>query len=362
MISTIARRGPWQHLSPAGIFPRTTIISLPNTPSLASMFTEKIRLTTDATSTHAGRTGGFESHSLTSAESVSVARGGYVVTRPNQPSQRSSSSIPTTLVNPSQGPSQSDSTPTANVADEVAKDTRRSAKLYWQLSKGRLSTWVALSPLPCFMGLSAAVDPLCLLGLVTGTFLCSASAAAMNQVLEYHLDAKMGRTRLRPLATGRLKMSEGLWYVATTGTAGTLVLGLACNPLTAALGVGTIVAYNAVYTPLKVLSPYNTHAGSIIGAVPTIMGATAATGAVLSGSPLPFLIFGIQVLWQFPHFYTLAWLHRKDYSSVGFRMFPLNDDTGRKTATMMYPYMLTLLLLPLVSENVAKCRKKEIWA
>jgi len=110
-----------------------------------------------------------------------------------------------------------------------------------------------------------------------------------------------------------------------------------------------MATYVGVYTPLKVLTPYNTHFGAISGALPTLLGFTAALGLDLVTSPWAphaLWLFGMQVLWQMPHFYSLAWIHRDDYIRGGYKMFPLTDTTGYKTAAMSKPYLAALCVMP----------------
>eukprot|EP00923_Selenidium_pygospionis_P017030 GHVN01029942.1.p1 GENE.GHVN01029942.1~~GHVN01029942.1.p1 ORF type:complete len:526 (+),score=120.85 GHVN01029942.1:349-1926(+) len=221
-------------------------------------------------------------------------------------------------------------------------------KSYWHLSKGRLSLWVALSTVPAYLAVCSSITPLTLASVFTGTLASSASAAAFNQVIEHKLDKNMGRTSQRPVARGVISVRHGLGFALVSGVCGVGVLSVGCNSLTAALAAINIGSYALIYTPMKRVSPYNTHVGSIVGSVPVLMGATAAT-ASLAGHPLPPVLFMIQTLWQFPHFYSLAWIHRRDYQRVGFKMFPLSDVTGHKTAAMIQPYVLATAALPAVS-------------
>jgi len=110
-----------------------------------------------------------------------------------------------------------------------------------------------------------------------------------------------------------------------------------------------MATYAAVYTPMKVVSPYNTHIGAISGALPTLLGFAAALGSDLVASPWALhaaWLFGMQTLWQMPHFYALAWLYRSDYVRGGYSMFPLSDETGHKTAAMSKPYLVALCAMP----------------
>eukprot|EP01066_Platyproteum_vivax_P013134 Platyproteum_vivax@DN5962_c0_g1_i2.p1 len=218
---------------------------------------------------------------------------------------------------------------------------------YWKLSKGRLSLWVAASAVPGYIIGAAAMEPLTLTGLFVGTLMASAAANALNQIYEAPRDSLMGRTSKRPLVNKEVSPTQARNFAIGCAAGGTALLALTCNPVTAVLGAGNIALYAGVYTPLKVLTPFNTHVGSIVGAVPPVMGCAAAGLSILSGEALA--LFVIQTLWQFPHFYALAWMYRKDYIAGGFKMFPLHDDDGIETAKMMEPYLGSLLLLPAVT-------------
>jgi len=227
---------------------------------------------------------------------------------------------------------------------------RKSLKLYWKLAKGKLTLWVSLSAMPgYFLALPGLVDPTVAAALFTGTFLTSSSAQTMNQMIEVQRDARMKRTAMRPLPSGQLSLTEAAGFATGSGLVGLGVLAVGTTPPTAAVATLTMATYAAVYTPLKVRSPYNTHVGAISGSLPTLMGFTAALGTGLASSQwlAPAMwIFGMQTLWQMPHFYALAWLHRADYIQGGYKMFPLSDATGVETAAMSKPYLAALCALP----------------
>ncbi|CAE7652485.1 COX10 [Symbiodinium pilosum] len=223
-------------------------------------------------------------------------------------------------------------------------------RLYWKLAKGKLTLWVSLSALPgYFLALPGTIEPSIAAALFVGTFLTSSSAQTMNQMIEVDRDARMKRTAMRPLPSGQLSSEEAARFAAGAGAVGLGMLGVGTTGPTAAVAAATMVTYAALYTPLKVRSPYNTHVGAISGSLPTLMGFTAALGTGLCVSPwLPHAawLFGMQTLWQMPHFYSLAWLHRSDYLQGGYKMFPLSDTTGAETAAMSKPYLVALCILP----------------
>lgn len=150
-------------------------------------------------------------------------------------------------------------------------------KILWQLSKGKLTIWVMLSSIP---GAILTSGEKCsfevLSSLAAGTFLCSASANTFNQVIERNLDSLMRRTKFRPVASGRIDQKDALIYGCITGLLGTTTLALGTNELTTILGALNIFIYTIIYTPLKVITPYNTHIGALVGSIPVLMGCTAS--------------------------------------------------------------------------------------
>eukprot|EP00937_MAST-01D_sp_MAST-1D-sp2_P001804 g1804.t1 len=192
---------------------------------------------------------------------------------------------------------------------------------------------------------SAAVAPL--VAVSAGTALAACSANTFNQAWEIENDKLMKRTQNRPLPSGRISRNHALAFGGAMGVAGTTLLATACNPLTAALGAANIGLYALVYTPMKVRSEWNTWAGSVVGAIPPLMGYAAAAGDCLA--PGAALAAGTLFLWQFPHFFALAWRLRRDYARGGFKMVPVADPTGSRTADLVYRYSLYMLPLPVLA-------------
>jgi protoheme IX farnesyltransferase len=174
-----------------------------------------------------------------------------------------------------------------------------------------------------------------------GTGLLAASAFSFNQAIEKRHDAVMERTQKRPLPSERLGLTSA--YVAGVATclAGAGLLWAQVNTLTAALGVLTVVLYAAVYTPLKRLTTFNTLVGGIPGAIPPLMGWTAAQNQIGMGG---ILLFALLFFWQLPHFLALAWMYKDDYRRGGFRMLSLVDSTGETCFRQIW--IQSLLLLP----------------
>ncbi|MCP4834677.1 MAG: protoheme IX farnesyltransferase [Phycisphaera sp.] len=165
-----------------------------------------------------------------------------------------------------------------------------------------------------------------------GTSLAAASAAILNQVLEHVRDARMHRTRERPVASGRL--SKTITFIAgiLLGYGGFALLVGTVNTLAGGLALVNIVVYVGVYTPLKPRSTLNTLLGAVCGAIPPMIGWAAATGDLEWGA---WLIGALLFVWQLPHFFALAWLYRDDYRRGGHKMLPVIDPTGRLTGQVM---------------------------
>ena len=190
------------------------------------------------------------------------------------------------------------------------------------------------------LGMGYVPDPIHVFHILFATFLTTSGTGVLNQFMERARDARMGRTADRPLPAGRISPELACWFGLILSGAGIVYLGVLVNSLTALVGAFTVVVYLLLYTPLKPKTPHNTAIGAIAGALPPVGGWTAATG-VLSGEALA--LFGILFLWQFPHFLSIAWLYREDYARGGFRMLPIEDPQGHRTAHQVVLYTLVLL-------------------
>jgi protoheme IX farnesyltransferase len=177
----------------------------------------------------------------------------------------------------------------------------------------------------------------------------AASSAILNQIVEREYDKLMPRTRRRPLPCGRISVNEALLTGAALGVFGVAYLAVMVNALTALLGLFTLASYVWVYTPLKRVSSLNTIVGAIPGAIPPVMGWTAATGRVGPGA---VALFGILFLWQMPHFLAIAILYKRDYAMGGFKMLPCVDPGLRLTSRMIVLYGVALLPVSLTPVGV----------
>ena len=234
-----------------------------------------------------------------------------------------------------------------NKSNKALKNTSKMT-IYKELSKARLSALVVCTTGAGFMVAGPPFDWLVMSGTCIGTALCAASANTFNQVIEINYDKMMNRTKARPLPSGRVTKNEAILWGLTSATAGGTLLYVTANPLVTALGVGNIALYAGVYTALKRRSELNTWVGSIVGAIPPVMGYLAAIDGnyinMFDGEALS--LAALLFYWQFPHFFALSYLHREDYSRGGFQMVACNEDSGRRSADLVWKYSVALSLLP----------------
>ena len=196
------------------------------------------------------------------------------------------------------------------------------------LTKPRITFLVLITTLVGFyMGSRQRLDFLLLLHTIIGTGLVASGASAFNQFFERDLDARMVRTRNRPLPDGRLFPNEALIFSSILSVVGVAYLMFFVNALTGALGVATLTGYILVYTPLKTRTKICTLIGAFPGAAPPVMGWTAARGEV---DAIALSLFAILFLWQMPHFFSIAWIFTEDYARAGFSMHSSGVRTGRQ--------------------------------
>jgi protoheme IX farnesyltransferase len=289
--------------------------------------------------------------------------------RPRSHSTSTSTAAPTNLnplwVDDASPPSTATPPPTraipAGFKPAPALTLPRLLGVYFELSKFRL-TILNVLPAMAVVALHPAPTPLpLLLATALGTGLCSASANALNQLQEVPLDAQMARTRNRPLVRRAVTPLHAAGFAAATGVAGPALLWAAVNPTTALLGAGNIALYAGVYTALKRRSTLNTPVGGVVGAVPPLMGWTAAGGSLLGplalfppGAPVdaalladnalaPAALFMLLYSWQMPHFNGLAHVVRGAYAQAGYRMLAVTDPAKNAAVSLRH----ALALVPL---------------
>jgi protoheme IX farnesyltransferase len=211
---------------------------------------------------------------------------------------------------------------------------------YAQLTKMRLASLVVFSAGIAFLLAPGDVDLFKLLMLVLGGFLVTGSANGYNQVIERELDKLMTRTMTRPLPDQRMSVAEALLVCTILGVAGVFILTYFMNLTSGILGLLAILLYTLVYTPLKRKTPFAVFVGAIPGAIPPMLGWVAATGNLGLEA---WMLFTIQFLWQFPHFWAIAWVMDEDYKKAGFNLLPTGErDKGSALQALIY----TLSLIP----------------
>lgn len=257
----------------------------------------------------------------------------------------------------------------------VDQPDRRTGVVLLELTKPRITRLVTLTAAVGFLlalkGLASAggiatLDgwrlALVAAGCLIGTALSAAGANALNMWWERDRDALMERTFRRPLPSGRITLSAAFMAGSTMGLAGVLILGLTCGPIPAALSLLTLALYVLAYTPLKTISTLNTLVGAVPGAMPPLIGWTAAISALpfqgsaggVTASAWAGLdqaggwsLFALMFVWQVPHVCALAWMYREDYERAGYRMLPILDPGGRLTAWTVLIWSVLLLVASL---------------
>lgn len=230
-------------------------------------------------------------------------------------------------------------------------------KDYLQLMKPSLSIMVVFSSVISYLlAPNVLFDWLQIILLFVGGMLVTGSANTINQVVEKDTDAVMKRTASRPVASGRMTVQHGWTFAIVTGIIGVLILGFFFNWLSAALGAFSLVLYAFIYTPLKRQSAIAVFVGAFPGALPCLIGWVAGTNALypweevlVAGESYTnlggWVLFGLQFLWQFPHFWAIAWVAHRDYSTAGFKLLP--SDLGPTKFTALQTIVYALLLVPI---------------
>jgi len=230
---------------------------------------------------------------------------------------------------------------------QIASSFSISSKLadYAAFFKLRLASLVVFS---AFFGYLIAVDSIVwmdLFWLCIGGFLVTGSSNGFNQIIEKELDELMDRTKMRPLVTGRMNKIEALIVASLSGLLGILILWIQLNYLSGILGVFALFLYVAVYTPLKRVTPWAVFVGAFPGAIPPMLGWVAATGYF---GLEPGLLFAVQFMWQFPHFWAIAWKADADYAKAGFKLLPSKGGKDFTSAFLILVYSLFLLLVSIL--------------
>jgi heme o synthase len=212
-----------------------------------------------------------------------------------------------------------------------------------ELMKLRLASLVVFSASVSYLTVSLDIDWIKFLVLNVSGFLITGAANGFNQIIEKEFDILMDRTKNRPLPTNRLTKMEAFWACLLILIVGLSGLFYFVNLLTGILGVIAAVSYAVIYTPLKRITPFAVFVGAIPGAIPTMMGAVAATEGFGSITLIAWILFLVQFIWQFPHFWAIAWVSHEDYKKAGFSLLPSLGGRNRSSAYQILIYSLFLI-------------------
>ncbi|MBL7730576.1 MAG: protoheme IX farnesyltransferase [Chitinophagaceae bacterium] len=232
-------------------------------------------------------------------------------------------------------------------------------KDYLQLMKPSLSIMVVFSSVISYLLAPKIVeyDWGRILLLFAGGMLVTGSANAINQVVEKDTDAQMKRTAKRPVASGRMSEAEGWTFAVVTGAAGVFMLGWYFNWLTAGLAAFSLFLYAFIYTPLKKVNSIAVLVGAVPGALPCLIGWAAGDDKLSTGG---WILFAFQFFWQFPHFWAIAWVAHRDYSSVGFKLLPADEGPTKFTALQAIVYSLILVPVTMLPFFTGMCSYDDV--
>jgi protoheme IX farnesyltransferase len=218
--------------------------------------------------------------------------------------------------------------------------------VYYELTKPGIAGYVMVTAgVTFFVASGGQAEYIPVLFTLLGTVLATGGALALNQFVEWELDALMERTKARPIPSGRMGPMEALLFGNLLAVGGVALLYFTVGWLPATLTALSALSYNLIYTPLKKVSYISTLAGAFPGAMPTLIGWSAATGSLNLEAGT---IFAIAYLWQLPHVLSLGWLLRKDYARAGFYLIPKSDPEGRRIAWHIAFFSAALFLVGLV--------------
>lgn len=300
---------------------------------------DRLRPPTRGNNFHGCHRGPAPFHARSRPDSASAGRGHA---DPNRPSRFLPDHSPHPVPLPARGATREG----APARDGLAARASSRLSAYYELTKPGIAAYVMITAgVSYFVAAGGAPALLPVLHVLVGTVTATGGALALNQYLEREVDGRMNRTRSRPLPSGRLEPVEALGFGAGLVIAGCLYLWGFVGWLPAALTLFSALAYNFVYTPLKPRSYMATLAGAIPGAVPALIGWSAATGSLALGA---MVLFAIAFLWQLPHVLALAWLLREDYARAGFLLTPPASPGGVVIARQMNLYTLTLVPVSLL--------------
>lgn len=239
--------------------------------------------------------------------------------------------------------------------DTIKTQTYSKISGYAKLTKFRLGSLVVFSALITYFTVAETIVWTQVLALGIGGFFVTSAANGFNQIIEKDLDHLMERTKLRPMPTETLSHREALVFCSLLGIGGTILLWVFTNPLSGLLGFVSIVLYALAYTPLKRKTPFSVLVGAFPGALPTLIGGVAASKGFGEINFFAFLLFMIQFVWQFPHFWALAWFNYEDYARADFYLLPSQGgkDEFSKFQILIYSaFLLVISILPFLFQFV----------
>lgn len=216
---------------------------------------------------------------------------------------------------------------------------------YAMLMKFRLASLVVFSAAIAYVAAVENVNWAHMGWLILGGFLVTGSSNAFNQIIERDLDKLMARTQNRPLPQERITVMEAMVLASVCGIAGISILWIFMNPLSGILGLLALLLYTVVYTPLKRVTPFAVFVGAFPGAIPPLLGCVASTEGFGSVPLIGWILFAGQFIWQFPHFWAIAWVLDDDYKKAGFKMLP--SPGGRDKSSAFQVLVYTLFLYPI---------------
>lgn len=238
-----------------------------------------------------------------------------------------------------------ESSPAITSSSAVAQGRAAALRGYYELTKPRLSMLAVMTAMTGYAIAHVGFQVWEFIALLIGTSCAAGGSAAVNQWIERNADARMFRTRGRPIPSGQVKPSGALIFGLVLCGVGVAVVFAGSNAIAGLLTLMTVVSYLAVYTPLKTITPLNTEVGTIPGALPPLIGWTAATGSL---DALGVWLFGLLVIWQLPHFLAISWICREDYRRGGFLMLATLNEDGHQCARYAFGTALLLFVVSLL--------------
>lgn len=221
-------------------------------------------------------------------------------------------------------------------------------KDYSEFLKLRLASLVVLSSVICYALATDDFSLYTMTALVIGGTLLTGASNGFNEIIERDLDALMDRTKNRPLPTSNMSLSEAWMLAGIFGALGVGILWVLINPMCGILGLTAMFLYAVVYTPMKQKSPFAVFVGAFPGSIPPMLGCVAATEGFGQITLLSLLMFAVQFIWQFPHFWAIAWRVHDDYLKAGFRMLPSAGGRDKGTAFQIVVYTIGLIPVSLL--------------